>query len=97
MKKKLSGSSALGKRRVKSAKHMPDKEIDFSEIPESTSKELKEARRVGRPRSPSSKQLVAIRLTPKLLLALKKLASKRKKPYQTLMQELLEDAVRRGA
>jgi hypothetical protein len=44
-----------GKRAGRSAKHIPDSQIDFSDIPESTDEELKRARRVGRPASGSCK------------------------------------------
>lgn len=92
MAKKQSVSSAQGKRAAKSAKLMKDREIDFSDIPESTDEELKRARRVGRPVTGNAKQLIAIRIDPKLLERLRKLASKQHKPYQTLIHELLERA-----
>ena len=76
---------------------MPDNKIDFSDIPESTDQELRRARRVGRPKIDGAKQLIAIRLDPKLLTAVRKLAAKKRKPYQTLMHELLESAVRKAA
>ena len=74
---------------------MPDERIDFSDIPESTDVELKRARRVGRPRSPHAKQLIAIRIDPRLLARLRRLARNRQKPYQTLIHELLESAAKR--
>ena len=74
---------------------MPDERIDFSDIPESTDAELKHARRVGRPRSPHAKQLIAIRIDPRLLARLRRLARNRQKPYQTLIHELLESAAKR--
>ena len=73
---------------------MQDEQIDFSDIPESTDKELSRARRVGRPKSGNAKQLIAIRIAPRLLAQLRRLASKRDKPYQTLIHELLEKAAR---
>ncbi|MBX3234594.1 MAG: BrnA antitoxin family protein [Nitrospiraceae bacterium] len=76
---------------------MPDANIDFSDIPESTDEELRRARRVGRPVSGTAKQLIAIRLSPKLLSQLRKMAAKQKKPYQTLIHELLEKAASRAA
>lgn len=97
MAKKQSASSARGKATAKSAKHMPDREIDFSDIPESTDEELKRARRVGRPATGNAKQLIAIRIDPKLLSALRKLATKQDKPYQTLIHELLEEAAKKAA
>ena len=79
--------------RAGSAKRIPDKEIDFSDIPESTEEELETAKRVGRPPTGNAKQLIALRISPRLLSQLRKLAAKRHKPYQTLLHELLEQAV----
>ena len=76
---------------------MPDKQIDFSDIPESTSFELRRAKRVGRPSTGNAKQLLAIRIAPKLLSDLRKLAKKRKLPYQSLLHQLLEKAVKSAA
>ena len=97
MEKKRSGLSARGKQAVRNVKHIPDRRIDFSDIPESTAEELKRARRVGRPASGTAKQLIAIRLNPKLLASLRRMAAKLGKPYQTLIHELLEKATRRAA
>jgi predicted DNA binding CopG/RHH family protein len=76
---------------------MPDSQIDFSDIPESADEELRRARRVGRPSSGMAKQLIAIRLSPKLLERLRKIAAKQRKPYQTLIHELLEKAASHAA
>jgi predicted DNA binding CopG/RHH family protein len=92
MKGKRSGSSALGKRVGKNVRPIPDSEIDFSDIPDSTEEELRRARRVGRPASGMAKQLIAIRLSPSLLDQLRKMAARQGKPYQTLIHELLERA-----
>ena len=97
MKKKPSGSSAQGRRAVKSVKHTPDAQIDFSDIPEATDVELKRMRRVGRPASGMAKQLIAIRLSPTLLNQLRKMAAKQGKPYQSLIHELLEKAAAKAA
>ncbi len=97
MVKKQSGSSVRDKQAAKSARPMPDRQIDFSDIPQSTDEELKRARRVGRPKSGTGKQLIAIRLSPKLLDAIRRMAAKQKKPYQTLIHELLEKAAFRTA
>jgi predicted DNA binding CopG/RHH family protein len=97
MEKKLSASSVPGKRRKGNAKPISDSEIDFSDIPESTAEELKRAVRVGRPSTGNAKQLIAIRISPGLLERVRKLAAKSHKPYQTLLHELLEDAVDRRA
>jgi uncharacterized protein (DUF4415 family) len=87
-------SSARGKQAAKSARHMPDSRIDFSDAPESTDAELKRARRVGRPKSPYAKQLIAIRIDPRLLAKLRRIAQRKQRPYQSLVHELLEQAVR---
>ena len=97
MAKKQSASLAPAKRRGKNEKHMPDSEIDFSDIPELSSRQLRKACRVGRPKSVSPKQLIAIRLSPRLLAGLRSLAKRRKTPYQTLMHQLLEEAVKNAA
>jgi uncharacterized protein (DUF4415 family) len=94
--KKRSASSALARRAAKSARPIPDAGIDFSDIPESTDAELKRARRVGRPKSPHAKQLIAIRIDPRLLARLRRLARLRQKPYQTMIHELLERAASRA-
>jgi predicted DNA binding CopG/RHH family protein len=76
---------------------MPDDQIDFTDLPESTDAELHRARRVGRPKSGNAKQLIAIRISPKLLTRLRRIAAKRDKPYQTLIHELLERAARKSS
>lgn len=93
MKKKSSESSVQGKRAAKSAKHIPDLEIDFSDMPEATDEQLKNAKRVGRPKTGDAKELIAIRISPKLLERIRRLALKKHKAYQTLIHELLEEAV----
>jgi len=97
MAKKRLGLSARGKRHGTSVKHISDSKIDFSDIPELTDTQLKEARKVGRPKSDNPKQLIAVRLSPALLSSLKKLARKTKRPYQKIMHEMLEKAVKSAA
>ena len=97
MAKRRSASSGRAKPHAKNAKHTPDRQIDFSDIPESTDEELQRARRVGRPATGRAKQLIAIRLDPRLLAELRQLAARQGKPYQTLVHELLEAAVTRAA
>lgn len=93
MARKRSGSSARGERAARNVKRTLDEEIDFSDIPESTDAELARARRVGRPKSKNGpRQLIAIRIDPRLLQKLRKMAARRDKPYQTLIHELLEKA-----
>lgn len=71
-----------------------NREIDFSDIPESTDSELQRARRVGRPSTGKAKQLIAIRISPEVIKKLKKLAASSNKPYQTLINELLIKATK---
>ena len=97
MKKKRSGLPAQDRRAVRTVRHIPDSQIDFSDIPEATDEELRRMRRVGRPASGMAKQLIAIRLSPKLLSQLRKMAAKKGKPYQSLIHELLEKAASRAA
>jgi predicted DNA binding CopG/RHH family protein len=97
MTKKRFASSARGKRLAKNAKPIPDSRLDLSDIPESTDEELRRARRVGRPASGNAKQLIAIRIAPRLLHQLRRMAARQSKPYQTLIHELLEKAARKVA
>jgi uncharacterized protein (DUF4415 family) len=98
MAKKRSASSARAPRAVRSGKPIPDSQIDFSDIPESTDEELRRARRVGRPKTGRpARQLIAIRIDPLLLSRLRALAAKQKKPYQTYIHEILEQAAKRAA
>jgi predicted DNA binding CopG/RHH family protein len=52
---------------------------------------------VGRPSTGNAKQLIAIRIDPKLLATLRKIAARESKPYQTLIHELLEKAAKKAA
>ena len=97
MAKKQPVSLAQGVRRRESVKHIKDRDIDFSDIPESTPAELKRAVRIGRPSTGNAKHLIAFRIAPSLLSRIRKLAAKRETPYQTLMHELLEDAMGKRA
>jgi predicted DNA binding CopG/RHH family protein len=92
MTKKRSASSAHAKPRAKSVRHIPDSALNLSDIPEATDAQLRRARRVGRPVTGKAKQLIAIRIAPRLLSQLRRLAAKQSKPYQTLIHELLERA-----
>ena len=97
MGKKAFASSVRDRRRGKNARPMPDSRIDLSDIPEATDEELRRARRVGRPASGNAKQLIAIRIAPRLLDQLRRMAAKQSKPYQTLIHELLAKAARKVA
>ena len=97
MTKKRFASSARAKPAKKSAKPIPDSELDFSDAPESTDEELRRAHRVGRPKSGEAKQLIAIRIHPRVLAQIRRLAEKQSKPYQTLIHEILQSAVKDAA
>ena len=72
---------------------MPDNRLDLSDIPEATEAQLRSTRRLGRPVTGNAKQLIAIRIAPRLLAQLRRLAAKQSKPYQTFIHELLQRAV----
>ena len=97
MARKQSVSSARGGRLKTKEKNTGDEELDFTDLPKLTASQLKRAKRVGRPKSENPKQLIAVRISPNLLYALRMMAKKRKRPYQTLMHELLERAVKEAA
>jgi predicted DNA binding CopG/RHH family protein len=96
MAKRKSGSSAQGKQIVKKGHAIlpadfDDEGIDYSDIPEQTDEQLKAFKRVGRPPfGEFSKQMIAIRIEPRLIDALKALAQKEGIGYQTLINVILE-------
>jgi predicted DNA binding CopG/RHH family protein len=89
-----SASSARGRQVERNGKPTPDSGIDFSDIPESTDKELRKAKRVGRPRSSDAKLLIAIRIRPSLLSKIQRAAKDEGKPYQTLIHEILDNRMK---
>ncbi|HET9995343.1 MAG TPA: hypothetical protein VFQ18_08060 [Candidatus Acidoferrum sp.] len=93
MAKKRPVSSARARQRAKNVKYLPDSELDLSDIPEATDEQL---RRVGRPVTGNAKHLIAIRIAPRLLAQLRRMAAKQSKPYQTFIHELLERAARKN-
>ncbi|MEI6397562.1 MAG: BrnA antitoxin family protein [Pseudomonadota bacterium] len=97
MAHKKSGSSAPVKRAAKKeapTKKRSDKDIDFSDIPELTDAQLLSMRRVGRPPiGEQARQLIAIRVDPKILMLLQAQAKRQGKGYQTLINEILAEHV----
>jgi uncharacterized protein (DUF4415 family) len=70
--------------------------IDFSDIPEATPRQLQAMRRVGRPPlGDAPRQLIAIRLDAKVLGQFRKEARRRRVGYQTLINEVLAEPVRK--
>lgn len=96
--KKSRGSSAHGVRAAKSEKGMKSKKLDFSDIPELSDKQLSRMRRVGRPTvGDEPRKLIAIRLDAKVLTWLRETAEKEGKPYQSLVNEILAEEMRRAS
>ncbi|HQZ40604.1 MAG TPA: BrnA antitoxin family protein [Vicinamibacterales bacterium] len=70
--------------------------IDFSDIPEASATQLRAMRRVGRPPlGETARQLIAIRLDAKVLARFRKEARRRGVGYQTLINEVLAEHVRK--
>jgi uncharacterized protein (DUF4415 family) len=93
---KRSASSARGARTRKNARRTPP--IDYSDIPALSDGELAKMRRIGRPTlGDVARQLIAIRLDPHVLEALRKEAERRGIGYQTLINDVLARHVKRHA
>ena len=102
MGKKSTGSSALGTRTRKSAKSIPDSrpdsQIDYSDIAALTDEQLDGMKRIGRPLLGSKRRhLIAIRVDPTVLAKIKRRADADGKGYQTLINEVLGEFVKRKA
>src|SRR6267378_6009446 len=94
--RKRSGSSARGGRVVANARRTT-RRIDFSDIPDSSPEQLKAMRRVGRPPlGDEPRQLIAIRMDTKVLEEFRKEARRRRVGYQTLINEVLAQHVRKN-
>lgn len=94
--KKMSESSArawrIGKKRGATKK----RKIDYSDIPPLSGEQLASMRRIGRPPlGDEPRQLIAIRLDPKVLRWLKALATKRHVPYQSLINDMLASEMKK--
>ena len=93
--RKRSGSSARGVRAAASVRRTR-RPIDFSDIPDSSVQQLKAMRRVGRPPlGDEPRQLIAIRVDPAVLDQFRKEARRRRVGYQTLINEVLAQHVRK--
>src|SRR5438105_249187 len=94
MRKRL-GSSARGGR-VGASAQCTARKIDFSDIPDSSPEQLKAMRRVGRPPlGDEPRQLIAIRVDPTVLDQFRKEARRRRVGYQTLINDVLAQHVRK--
>jgi uncharacterized protein (DUF4415 family) len=95
--KKSRGSSVRGARTGKSASATKRKKIDFSDIPELSEKQLASMRRVGRPTlGDEPRKLIAIRLDSNVLNWLRKSADRKGLPYQSLINEILAEEMRKA-
>jgi uncharacterized protein (DUF4415 family) len=83
-------SLARGGRAGRKGRHTRARRIDFSDIPEASTEQLRAMRRVGRPPiGEQARQLIAIRLDPQVLSEFRKEAKRRNLGYQTLINEVL--------
>jgi uncharacterized protein (DUF4415 family) len=91
------GSSARGGRAKKKKRPTARaRRIDFSDIPEASTKQLRSMRRVGRPPiGDAARRLIAIRLDPRVLEQFRREAKRRHLGYQTLINEVLASYVRK--
>ncbi len=96
--KRSRGLSAQGGRAGKNGKNTRSKKIDFSDIPELSEKQLSRMRRVGRPTlGDEPRKLIAIRLDPKVLGWLRRTAEKKGLPYQSLVNQILAEEMRKAS
>jgi len=92
---KRSGSSARGGRVAANARRTA-RTIDYSDIPEASPEQLKNLRRVGRPPlGDEPRRLIAIRVDLGVLESLRKEARRRHVGYQTLINEVLAEHIRK--
>ena len=97
MKKSL-GSSARDERAAKNAKIMKTKKIDFTDIAELSDQQLSRMRRTGRPTmGDQPRKLIAIRLDPVVLGWLRKAAEKKGMPYQSLVNDILAQEMKKAS
>ena len=92
---KRSGSSGRGGRAAVNARRTA-RRIDYSDIPEAPPEQLKAMRRVGRPPlGDEPRRLIAIRVDPSVLESFRKEARRRHVGYQTLINEVLAEHIRK--
>jgi uncharacterized protein (DUF4415 family) len=88
---KASASSAHAVRAGRSGRSLRRRHrIDFSDIPEASPAQLRAMRRVGRPPlGAKARRLIAIRIDPQVLEAVRREAKRRGLGYQSLINNLL--------
>ena len=93
-----SASSAHAERAGRKGRRTATRRLDFSDIPEASSDQLGAMRRVGRPPiGDHARQLIAIRLDPRVLAEFRKEARRRNVGYQTLINDVLARYVKHVA
>lgn len=96
---RVSASSVRAGRAAKSERptRRRRREIDCSEIPETSAAQLRAMRRVGRPPlGAEPRRLIAIRIDPEVLAAVRQEAKRRRLGYQSLINDLLAKYVARA-
>lgn len=94
--KRISESSVRDWRIGKKKNVTKRRKIDYSDIPPLSDEQLDSMRRIGRPPlGDEPRQLIAIRLDPKVLRWLKALAAKRHVPYQSLINDMLASKMKK--
>lgn len=77
---------------------MKMKKIDFSDIAELSDQQLSRMRRVGRPTmGDQPRKLIAIRLDAAVLGWLRKAAEKKGMPYQSLVNDILAQEMKKAS
>lgn len=75
-------------------KKIKDSEIDYSDIPKFSAKDLKNFKRVGRPLvGESPRRAISVRIEEDILEKLKNKAKKAGIGYQTLINDILKKAI----
>ncbi len=96
--KRSRGSSARGELAGRKGKATTRKKIDFSDIPELSEKQRSHMRRVGRPTvGDEPRKLIAIRLDSKVLGWLRETAEKKGLPYQSLVNQILAEEMKKAS
>lgn len=96
---KASASSVRGGRAARSARSTArprNPKIDFSDIPHASAAQPGAMRRVGRPPlGTRARRLIAIRIDPRVLAAVRREAGRKALGYQSLINDILARHVRR--
>ena len=95
---KRSESLVHGVRVGRNERRTRTRKIDYSDVPEASTEQLHTMRRVGRPPiGKEARQLIAIRLDPRVIAEFRKEAKRRNVGYQTLINEVLAKHVKHVA